>query len=180
MTDTSTASPRSRANSLRWRNWGRNQQCVPAAVARPTTLDEVVGVVKAAAAEGRRVKAVGAGHSFTDAACTTGTMLELDGYARLLRYDRDAATATVQSGIPLARLSRELGARGLALPNLGDVAYQTISGAVSTGTHGTGAKFGGIATQVRALELVLADGTALHCSGDENPEVFAACLSRYR
>jgi L-gulonolactone oxidase len=63
---------------------------------------------------------------------------------------------------------------GLSMTNLGDIDVQTISGAISTGTHGTGLKFGGIATQVRALDLVLADGSPLHCSADENPEVFAA------
>ena len=100
-------------------------------------------------------------------------MVELDGYARLLRYDREAGTATVQSGIPLARLSRELATRGLALPNLGDVAYQSISGAVSTGTHGTGIKLGGLATQIAGIELVTADGSVLTCSPTEEPEVFA-------
>jgi L-gulonolactone oxidase len=63
---------------------------------------------------------------------------------------------------------------GLSMTNLGDIDVQTISGAISTGTHGTGAKFGGIATQVRALDLVLADGSTLTCSADENPDVFAA------
>ncbi|TML39527.1 MAG: FAD-binding protein [Actinobacteria bacterium] len=172
MSDSHTAS-RTRSARRRWRNWAGNQQCVPATVARPTTLDDLVRAVKTAAAEGRRVKAVGAGHSFTDTACTSGTMVELDGYARLLRYDRDAATATVQSGISLARLSRELGTRGLALPNLGDVAYQTISGAVSTGTHGTGIRLGGLATQIIGLELVTADGSVLTASAAEEPEVLA-------
>ncbi|HMC42116.1 MAG TPA: D-arabinono-1,4-lactone oxidase [Acidimicrobiales bacterium] len=173
MTDSLASPPRTHAPRQRWRNWAGNQQCAPEVVAQPTTLDDVVTVVKAAAAEGRRVRAVGAGHSFTDAACTTGTMVELDGYARLLRYDREAGTATVQSGIPLARLSRELATRGLALPNLGDVAYQSISGAVSTGTHGTGIKLGGLATQIAGIELVTADGSVLTCSPTEEPEVFA-------
>jgi L-gulono-1,4-lactone dehydrogenase len=60
------------------------------------------------------------------------------------------------------------------MTNLGDVDVQTISGAISTGTHGTGAKLGGIATQVRALELVLADGSVLHCDAQQNADVFAA------
>jgi L-gulonolactone oxidase len=173
VSDTSASPSRLGAGRQRWRNWAGNQQCVPAGVARPTTLDDLVTIVKAAAAEGRRVRAVGAGHSFTDAACTTGTMVELDGYSRLLRYDREGGTATVQSGIALARLSRELATRGLALPNLGDVAYQTISGAVSTGTHGTGIRLGGLATQIAGLELVTADGSVLTCSATEEPEVFA-------
>jgi len=76
--------------------------------------------------------------------------------------------------MPLHRLNAGLAARGWALTNLGDVDRQTISGALSTGTHGTGARFGGLATQLRALELVLADGSLLRCSAEENPDVFAA------
>jgi L-gulonolactone oxidase len=79
----------------------------------------------------------------------------------------------VQSGITIAQLNKQLASHGLAMPNLGDIAYQTISGAISTATHGTGIKLGGIATQVTALSLVTGDGSIISCSADEEPEVFA-------
>jgi FAD-linked oxidoreductase len=88
--------------------------------------------------------------------------------------DRATATVTVRSGTTLRVLNAELDRLGLAMANLGDIDAQTISGAISTGTHGTGMRFGGIATQVTALELVLADGSVVRCSEAERPDLFAA------
>lgn len=131
-------------------------------------------MVRLAADAGRLVKATGSGHSFTDIACTTGVQVRLSRYRRVLACDLDAGTVTVQAGITIAELSRELARRGLALENVGDIGYQTIAGAISTGTHGTGLRFGGLATQVAGLELVSGDGTVVRCSPEENPSVFAA------
>src|SRR5947199_38406 len=124
--------------SRTWRNWGGNQRCAPVEIARPRSAEDLMEVVKSAAKEGLRVKAVGSGHSFTDVACTHGVQVRLDEYARLLRYDPDASTVTVEAGMTLAALAGELARRGLALANLGDIGYQTVAGAISTGTHGTG------------------------------------------
>ncbi|HEY7070978.1 MAG TPA: FAD-binding protein, partial [Acidimicrobiales bacterium] len=63
-----------------WSNWARNQACAPVEVARPSTEADLVDLVKQAAGAGRRVKAVGAGHSFTSIACTDGTLVDLSGY----------------------------------------------------------------------------------------------------
>src|SRR5207249_1908695 len=82
-------------------------------------------------AAGRNVKVVGTGHSFTDIACTDGVLVHLDRYARVLSTDLDSGQVTVQAGMPITLLNDELAARGLAMPNLGDIAYQTIAGAVS-------------------------------------------------
>ncbi len=155
-----------------WQNWGRTQSCDPAAVERPRSELEVVEAVRRAETAGQRVKVVGAGHSFTDIACTDGRMLSLDGLDRVVAVDETAATVTVEAGITIQRLDEELATRGLALANLGDIDRQSIAGAISTATHGTGARFGGLATFVRAMELVTADGDVLRCSPDEEPEVF--------
>lgn len=157
-----------------WRNWAGNQSCAPAAVVAPAAEDELVAVVAEAAAAGRPVKVVGSGHSFTDIACTDGTLVELSGYGKLLSTDPAAGTATVQAGITLARLSDDLAVRGLALENLGDVAYQTAAGATSTGTHGTGLRYRGLAAGIAGLRLVLADGTVLDCSPSSSPDVWSA------
>jgi L-gulonolactone oxidase len=158
----------------RWRNWAGNQVCVPAAVERPGTTLELARAIKRAGLRGQRVKVVGAGHSFTDVACTDGLQVVLDNYDRVLHVDDDLGLVTVQAGIRLARLNSFLAGRGLGLDNLGDVVYQSLAGAVSTGTHGTGVRFGGLATQVVGLELVTADGSLLSCSADEEPAVFHA------
>ena len=157
-----------------WRNWAGNQVCAPGAVAHPSDVHELAQIVKDAAAAGSTVKVVGAGHSFTDIACTTGTQVVLDRYAGLVSADVAAGLVTVQAGMTLGALNEALDALGLALANLGDIAYQTISGALSTGTHGTGAKLGALSTFVEAMELVTGDGSVLTCSRAENPEVFAA------
>lgn len=156
-----------------WRNWGRNQRCSPAAVEAPESVLEVAEAVRRAAAAGQTVKAVGAGHSFTDIACTDGRQLHLERLDRFLAVDDDAGTVTVEAGIPLWKLNEELARRGLALANLGDIDRQTISGAIATATHGGGARFGGLATFVEGMELVTADGSLLRCSAAEEPEVFA-------
>lgn len=156
-----------------WRNWGRNQSCAPVAVEAPESELEVVEAIRRARAAGQTVKVVGAGHSFTDIACTDGRQLRLDHLDRVLSVDRDAGTATVEGGIPLWKLNEELAQRGLALPNLGDIDRQSISGAISTATHGGGKRFGGLATFVTAMELVTAEGEVLRCSAEEEPEVLA-------
>ena len=155
-----------------WRNWGRNQRCSPAAVEEPESEFEVVEAVRRAAAVDQPVKVAASGHSFTDIACTDGRMLRLERLDRLVAIDDEASTVTVEAGIQLWKLNEELSRRGLALANLGDIDRQTISGAIATATHGGGARFGGLATFVRGLELVTGDGTVVRCSPDEEPELF--------
>jgi len=157
----------------RWRNWAGNQQCAPTSVHRPVDEDELAAVVKGAVAAGERVKAVGAGHSFTGAALTDGRHVRLDRYSRILAHDPTRGLVTVQAGITLRQLNDELAARGLALENLGDIAYQSVAGALSTSTHGTGARLGTLSTQVRGLRLVTGDGSIVECSADEEPTLFA-------
>jgi L-gulono-1,4-lactone dehydrogenase len=159
------------AHAAAWQNWAGNQRST-AAVARPSTCDELVAVVRQAAADGRRIKPVGSGHSFTDIARTDDLRLELDRMAGLVSVD--GRLVTVQAGMRLADLVEVLAARGLAMANLGDIDEQTIAGAISTGTHGTGAGFGCLSTFVEALTLVTAAAEVIHCSATERPDVFAA------
>jgi len=157
-----------------WRNWAGNAACSPARVLRPSTEGQLAGAV--AAAGGGRLKVAGAGHSFTPIACTDGTLLDLRDYGALRSADTATGLVTVQAGMPLSRLNAELAALGLAMHNLGDIAYQTVAGAVCTATHGTGARLGNLSTAVVGLRLITADGTVLDCSASagEHPEVFAA------
>jgi L-gulonolactone oxidase len=157
-----------------WRNWAGTETSRPTHVARPTSSEEVAAAVREAARRGLRVKAVGAGHSFTGAAVTDGLQLQLDRLDGIISTDPATGLVTVLAGTPLHRLNPELWAQGLSMTNLGDIDRQTISGAISTGTHGTGGRLGGIATQVRALELVTGAGEVLRCSASERPELFAA------
>jgi FAD-linked oxidoreductase len=157
-----------------WTNWAGNQRAGAVREIRPGTTEGVAAAVKAAAAEGLAVKAVGAGHSFTAAAVTDGVRLDMSRLGGVVRVDRDGKLVTVQAGIKLHDLNDLLAAQGLALPNLGDIDVQTISGAISTGTHGTGARLGALATFVTGLTLVAGDGAVITCSATQNPDVLAA------
>lgn len=130
-----------------------------------------MAIVREAAAAGTRVKCVGAGHSFTPIACTDGIMVDLSGYDRVLAHDPQAGTVTVEAGISLSSLCDELDQRGLALENMGDIAYQSIAGATSTATHGTGWHFGNISSRIVGMSLVAGDGSVVRCTAEENADV---------
>lgn len=157
-----------------WTNWGRSVSAEVAEIAQPRSIGELQQVVASAAARGLRLKAVGAGHSFNGVGLTDGVQVRLDRFTGVDRVDLDSGLVTIRAGTSLHDLNEALWQVGLALTNLGDVDVQTIAGAISTGTHGTGACFGGLASQVRGLQLVCADGTLLTCSPDAEPDVFAA------
>ena len=156
-----------------WTNWAGTVRA-DVTVARPSTVAELSEIVAAATERRQRVKPIGAGHSFTAIGATDGVQLRLDRLAGVVKADRETGLVTVLAGTRLHALNETLWQLGLSMTNLGDIDVQTLAGAISTGTHGTGAKFGGIATQVRALDVVRADGSVLHCAADENPDVFAA------
>ncbi len=120
------------------------------------------------------MRAVGSGHSFSDVACSDGVLVALDGLSRVLDIDASSGLVRVQAGITIRELSRRLDAHGLAMENLGDIDVQTIAGAISTATHGTGARLGNISSQVAELTLMLADGSTLVCSAEREAEVFRA------
>lgn len=157
-----------------WRNWGGTVGVRPAREVTPASVEELAQAVRKAAEDGLRVKAVGTGHSFTSIAATDGVMIRPDLLTGIRAIDRDAMTVTVEAGTPLKRLNAALAREGLSLTNMGDIMEQTVSGATSTGTHGTGRDSASLAAQIRGLELVTADGSVLTCSPEENPEIFAA------
>jgi len=157
----------------RWRNWAGNQRTDPVRTVAAHDTGEVVAAVKDAARDGLRLKAIGSGHSFTAIAVPDDVAVRAPSDPRLLQVDA-TGLATVPAGMTLRTLNPLLWARGWALPNLGDIDAQTVAGAIATGTHGTGARHRGLADQVRALELVTADGAVRSCSPSENADVFAA------
>ncbi|MFI6146618.1 D-arabinono-1,4-lactone oxidase [Streptomyces sp. NPDC051109] len=169
---TATAGQHSRATA--WHNWAGNVTATPARVVAPASVGELQEAVRRAAEDGLKVKAVGTGHSFTAAAATDGVLVRPQALAGIREIDRTAGTVTVAAGTVLKDLNVALAREGLSLTNMGDIMEQTVSGATSTGTHGTGRDSASIAAQIRALELVTADGRLLTCSEKENPDVFAA------
>ncbi|MGH3715299.1 MAG: D-arabinono-1,4-lactone oxidase [Micromonosporaceae bacterium] len=172
----SAPAPEKPAVALRptWQNWAGNQRTTARRVARPTGRDELVAAVRDAASDGLPLKPVGAGHSFTSIAATDGVRVVLDAYRRPVEIDRVGRRARVQAGMPLHQLNEWLAEHGLAMGNLGDIDRQTIAGAISTGTHGTGGRLPGLAGFVEELELITGTGEVVRCSATERPDVFHA------
>ena len=164
---------RNSQQTTHWSNWAGNQQTGTVLLSKPQTESELQQVVQSAQLSGRRVKAVGSGHSFTAIAVSEEVLVDLSDYDEIVAIDKINQTVTVQSGIQLSKLNQALYENSLAMQNLGDIAYQTIAGAISTSTHGTGAKFTGIANQVVALRVVLADSSIVECSANVNAQLFS-------
>jgi len=157
----------------RWTNWA-GTVTADVTVQTPATIPDLQDAVRRAAAANQRVKPIGAGHSFTAIGHTDGVQLCLDRLSGIVRADRETGLVTVLAGTRLHELNVALWHLGLSMSNLGDIDVQSIAGAISTGTHGTGVKLGGIATQVRALQLVLADGSLRDVDAVAEPELFGA------
>lgn len=157
-----------------WQNWARTESIRPQLVEYPTTIEAVRRSVRSAAARGRAVKAVGAGHSFTGIAVAPGTLLELSELSGVAGVDRDRGRVRLLAGTRLHRIPALLAPYGLAMANLGDIDRQSIAGALSTGTHGTGLGHGGLATQVVGVTLVTADGDLLTIDDENESDLLPA------
>ncbi len=146
---------------MRATNWARNHRWQPAARAVPATEAEVVALVAQARERGHRVKAIGAGHSWSDAAVTAGTQVSLDGLRRVLAVDLATGCVRVEAGIRLHELSTALAPHGLTLQNLGSIAQQSLAGAIATATHGTGLNNGHLGTQIVGARVVTGTGAVV-------------------
>lgn len=153
-----------------WSNWSGSVDSKPAQIARPKTYAELAGLVQAA----RKVRVVGAGHSFMPLCDTTGTLLSLSDLEGEITIDPATSRASAPAGCSLAKLTDILWKQGWSLINQGDVNPQALAGAIGTGTHGTGAKLGTLSTAARSFELMTHDGSLVRCSPDENPDLFEA------
>ncbi len=165
MSTVETGTPAFIREGRRWRNWGRSEESRPAFVAHAASIDEVVETVRFARSRNLTVKTVGAGHSFTAIAATSGVQLDVSAVDGVLAVDGNLVT--FGAGTNLHQLPALLGPHGLAMENLGDIDRQTIAGATSTGTHGTGLQFGGLATRIRSAKVVTAAGEVETVTGDE-------------
>jgi len=155
-----------------WKNWAGNQSARPMTITSPRSVEAVADLITGARMRQEKVKCVGSGHSFTSAAATQGHLVTLDNWSGLVSIDRTSLEITVKAGTTLSVLNELLHKEGLALPNLGDIAYQTVAGAISTSTHGTGIALTGLAGQVRGFTLVDGQGQVHHCNRENNPEIF--------
>ncbi len=157
-----------------WRNWARTERSQPVLEVAPRSTQQVVLAVQRARETGRTVKPIGASHSFTGIGATDGVRLDFSRMRGLLDVDLERGRVTLWAGTHLWELPGILTPLGLALENMGDIDRQTVSGAISTGTHGTGTEFGGLATRVVGVTLVTGTGEVLTVNDTENSELLPA------
>eukprot|EP00079_Xenopus_tropicalis_P025911 XP_012819551.1 PREDICTED: L-gulonolactone oxidase-like [Xenopus tropicalis] len=158
----------------KFQNWAQTYGSSPELYFQPTCVEEIKEILDLARQRSKRVKVVGGGHSPSDIACTDDFMIRMDKMNRILKVDKEKKQVTVEGGMLLTDLNKELDKRGLALSNLGAVSEVAAAGVIGTGTHNTGITHGILATQVVALALMTASGEILECSEATNPEIFQA------
>ena len=155
-----------------WKNWSGYVECPRTPVVTPDSAAQLARTLGDAARDGKAVRMVGAGHSFSPLVASDGVIVSLDKLQGVIDVDAGSRVARVHAGTRLYALGAALAQRGLAMENLGDINVQSIAGATSTGTHGTGLGFGNLATQIAAMKFVTADGRELVASPAENPQLF--------
>ena len=165
-TSTSTGRP--------WSNWSRYVQFTPQQIIRPDSLGELQRIVGESGRNGRHMRVVGSGHSFTPLMRTEDLLISLDNWQGIEEIDVAKGSVKVRGGTKLHYLGEALFAHGVAQEYHGDFDAQSISGAISTATHGTGINFGTLSTQVEGLTLVTANGDLLECSPEHNSAIFKA------
>jgi len=161
-------------DTTEWHNWTGNVVATPAQIASPTSEEEVVWLVQEAARTRQSVRTVGSGHSFQPLCATDGLLISLDELQGVVSADSTTGLATVWAGTKLHALGAPLLEAGLALANMGDIDRQSVAGAISTGTHGTGLGLSNLSSQVVGLRLVTAAGKILDVDAASNPALFKA------
>ena len=154
-----------------WKNWAGNEIAHPSSIESPRTEEELIGIIRQVADRGEKVKVPGSGHSFTPAAVTDGRLVRIEALRGIRHIDRDRKEVQVGAGTTLSDLNHMLAAEGFAMANLGDIAYQTVAGAISTSTHGTGVHLTGLAAQVVGMRIVDGHGNLLVCNSEQNSDV---------
>ncbi|AFL48618.1 FAD/FMN-containing dehydrogenase [Sinorhizobium fredii] len=144
-----------------WRNWVGNQSCIVRHRGVPGSEAELAEMVRQATSAGLNVRCAGSGHSFTPVALTSGLHLTLSGMQGVANIDQTRKRVSVSAGTTINQLGKALKSNGLSLINQGDIDSQALAGALTTGTHGTGAALGNMASQIVGMRLVQPDGSIL-------------------
>lgn len=154
-----------------WINWAGNESCIPKWRHNPSTEDELVAVLKTASG---KVRAVGSGHSFSAVVPTDDTLISTDLLSGLVNHNPDTLEATLLSGTRLHQCGPILDSIGQAMPNIPDMDYPSLGGALATSVHGTGNEFPSMSAYITGLKLATVTGDIIECSAQKNPDIFKA------
>lgn len=138
-----------------WTNWPGNVQFEHAGITYPRTVHDVASAIQDASA----IKAVGSGHSFNGCPVTAGKLLSLDKLSAVRSVDAEHLEVWVEGGLTIRDANKQLARHGLVVPSLGNSFYQSLAGAVSTGTHGSGMAWGSLCDGDSLLAMEIVDGT---------------------
>ena len=160
--------------TARWSNWARTESSQPELEIAPRSAEQIVLAVQRARETGHALKPIGASHSFTGIGATDGIRLDMSRMRGLVSADTARGRVTLWGGTHLWELPAILGPLGLALPNMGDIDRQTVTGATQTGTHGTGLGLRGLSAGVVGAQIVTGGGEVLTIDEDHQPELLPA------
>ncbi len=161
---------------MEWKNWAGNVRFTPNAIAQPSSTEEVVELLRNAAAEGRKVRCIGTGHSWSALAETGDILVNTDRLNRIISTDAATGQVVVEAGAKLKDLNGQLWERGLAFSNLGSIAEQSLAGAVSTATHGSGINHRILASQIQRFTLVRPDGEVQVIDAEKDRDLFNTAI----
>lgn len=159
-------------NKKKWKNWSETFLNRPEEILYPRNENDILKIIQRCKQNGKKIRVIGAGHSFTPLAVTNGILLSLQHLSGIEKIDYENERVTIWAGTTLTDLGRLLYNHGLTMENLGDINLQTIAGAISTGTHGSGINFGNLSTQVTRLTMITPAGEKLLISANENSHLF--------
>ncbi len=154
-----------------WRNWSGGIVAHPIGRFSPTSEEQLSEFL---ASSNGPLRPVGSGHSFTPLVPTDGHLLVIDQLTGLLAHDPAEHKATFGAGTRLGDMGAPLQAINQAMINLPDIDRQTLAGATSTATHGTGIEFKCLSGYVTELRLIAPDGEVHDINEQSDPDLFAA------
>lgn len=159
-------------NRFHFRNWAGNASCLAENYFQPGSEEDLKSIIN----KSSKIRIVGSGHSWSPLCLNEDTLVNLDHFNKILQFDRENLKLKVQAGIKLHEINRFLDGEGFALGNLGSVSEQSLAGAISTGTHGSGIQYQVLASQVEEFSMVTADGKKqnIHCKN--NKDIFELSL----
>lgn len=157
-----------------FQNWSGDVKSSPKEWLFPAEEAEIIQIVHSAREKGNKIRVIGSGHSFTALVHSDSILVSLDRFSGVVSVDKEKLQATVKAGTKIHELGKLLWAEGMALENQGDIDQQSVAGALSTGTHGSGITFGSLATQIRGIRMITASGEPLECSETLNADIFKA------
>ncbi|MES2622203.1 MAG: D-arabinono-1,4-lactone oxidase [Bacteroidota bacterium] len=156
----------------RFTNWAKNESCVASGYFQPGNENDLIDIIK----KSKKVRVVGTGHSWSSICLNEDALINLDHYNKVLHLDKDKLQLKVQAGVKLNQLNEYLDKQRLALSNLGSICQQSLAGAVSTGTHGSGINYQILGSQVEEFSLIKADGEKITLHWKHDKDLFNRCL----